>query len=102
MVSNDGKTVDYNVTGVFRDMPKNSHFDARHGRCAIDPADLFPQNIRIPDRAGALAERLDLCAAAARHRSPRTIDAQLPAWEKRNIPDDLGDHAEEQSGDYEN
>ncbi|RIA44543.1 putative ABC transport system permease protein [Hephaestia caeni] len=76
---------DYRVTGVFRDLPKNSSLG--FGMVArFDPASYWQAT------PGALTSwswqeggywlRLKSSADAA------AIEAQLPAWEKRNIPDE--------------
>jgi putative ABC transport system permease protein len=84
LISNE-RSVDHTVTGVLKDLPKNSHL--RLGVVArFDPRTYFADNpyfvrswtsqggwVYVKLRPGAKAE---------------DINAQLPAWEKRNIPDD--------------
>ncbi len=80
-----GVSTDYRVNGILRDLPKNTHL--RLGIVArFDPESAFaatPQLLRgwrtymgyvyVKLRPGSNAE---------------SINAQLPAWKKRNIPDD--------------
>ena len=82
-----GKNIDYVVTGVIRDLPKNSHLDlgvvarfAPESFFADQPFFLSSWGNQggwwyVKLRPGASAEE---------------INRQLPAWEKRNIPDDTG------------
>ena len=82
-----GKNIDYVVTGVIEDLPKNSHLDlgvvarfAPESFFADQPFFLSSWGNQggwwyVKLRAGASAEE---------------INRQLPAWEKRNIPDDTG------------
>ncbi|HEX8534155.1 MAG TPA: ABC transporter permease, partial [Allosphingosinicella sp.] len=79
------RSTDYKVTGVIKDLPKNSHLEL--GVVArFDPKDYFSDNpyflngwssqggwVYVKLRPGVNAE---------------DINRQLPAWEKRNIPDD--------------
>ena len=80
-----GKSWDYKVTGVLKDLPKNSHLEL--GVIArFDPKTYFADNpyflngwssqggwVYVKLRPGVNVE---------------DINRQLPAWEKRNIPDD--------------
>jgi putative ABC transport system permease protein len=84
IVANVGP-VDYRVTGVFRDFPKNSSFSAN----AVARFDL---GMEFADRVDALSNWNNQQGwTYVRLRSPedaRRIHGQLPAWEKRNIPDE--------------
>jgi putative ABC transport system permease protein len=91
-------TADYRVTGVFRDLPKNSNFKMS-AVMRIDPTTFFA---KTPDvvtswhwQNGQLYVRLKPGVDV------RTIEAQLPAWEKRSIPDDLGEGPKSNPGDSE-
>ncbi len=85
VVDNAGN-VDYRVTGVFRDIPKNSSFSATM-------VARFDLDVQFADRARQLTDwdsqqgynyvKLRPGADVA------AINAQLPAWKKRNIPDDV-------------
>lgn len=91
--------VDYQVTGVFRDIPPNSHLGfniiARY-----DPQTAFAQNPSFltswNSQGGWFYVKLKPGADAA------AIDAQLPAWERRNIPDDVTEGRRENPGDAQN
>jgi putative ABC transport system permease protein len=91
-----GKSSDYVVTGVMKDLPKNSHLEL--GVIArFHPESFFVDQPfflsgwgnqggwwYVKLRPGAKAE---------------DINAQLPAWEKRNIPDDPGGGEKTNPGD---
>ena len=85
MVLNTGN-VDYRITGVFKDIAKNSHFSA-NVVARFDPntqfADRRQQTTSWNTQNGWIYVKLRPGADAAQ------INAQLPAWEKRNIPDDV-------------
>jgi putative ABC transport system permease protein len=85
IVANVGN-VDYRVTGVFKDFPKNSSFSAN----AVARFDL---GVEFADRENALTGWSNQQGwNYVRLRSPKDaelIHAQLPAWEKRNIPDEV-------------
>ena len=80
-----GGSRDYKVTGVIKDLPKNSHLDL--GIVArFDPQTHFADNPYFltgwNSQGGWVYVKLRPGARAA------DIERQLPAWEKRNIPDD--------------
>ena len=91
-----GKSSDYTVTGVMRDLPKNSHLEL--GVIArFDPESFFADQPffltgwgnqggwwYVKLRPGVRAE---------------DVNRQLPAWEKRNIPDDTGGGEKTNPGD---
>ena len=85
IVDNTGN-VDYRVTGVFKDWPKNSSFSA--GAVAR-----FDLNTQFADRMGQVTGWGNQQGwNFVRLRSPedaKLIHAQMPAWEKRNIPDEV-------------
>ena len=83
-VVQSGKNVDYRVTGIIQDPPKNSHFKMSMA-ARYDPVSFWADN---PDfltswgwQSGHMYVKLKPGADAA------TINSQLQAWEKRNIPD---------------
>lgn len=97
IVDNNGP-VDYRVTAVFRDWPRNSSFSAG----AVARFDLEAQ----------FADRRDQLTAwdsqsgwnFYRLRSPADaalIMSRMPAWEKRNIPDYPGGGRRVNPGDYQ-
>ena len=58
----------------------------------------MPTMPQVPRMLG-LPERLGLCEAARRAPTPRRSSAGLPAWEKRNIPDENAGEARFNAGD---
>lgn len=92
-----GKTKeDYRVTGVFKVLPKNSHFRLTLV-ARFEPTQLFdarsleswnnqngPIYVKLRDGADAKA-----------------IEAQFPAWEERNIPDEPGTGPYRNPGEYQ-
>jgi putative ABC transport system permease protein len=97
IVDNTGN-VDYKVTGVFRDWPDNSSFSAN----AVARFDLETQ---FADRISALTDwdsqqgwnfvRLRSAEDA------RTINANMAAFEKRNIPDQLSEGRRTNPGQHQ-
>jgi putative ABC transport system permease protein len=91
-----GKSIDYVVGGVMKDLPKNSHLDlgvvarfAPESYFADQPTFLTGWGNQggwwyVKLRPGAKAE---------------DIERQFPAWEKRNIPDDTGGGEKTNPGD---
>jgi len=79
-----GKSFDYRVTGVVKDPPKNSHL-ALSIVARFDPQTFFSDQPQFMTewgwQSGWLYVQLKPGADAA------AIEAQFPAWEKRNIPD---------------
>jgi putative ABC transport system permease protein len=97
IVMNTGN-IDYRITGVFKDFPKNSHFSA-NVVARFDPntqfADRQQQMTSWNNQNGWNYVKLRPGADAAQ------INAQLPAWEKRNIPDDVTNGERTNPGDIE-
>jgi len=83
VVDNQGN-VDYRVTGVFKDIPKNSSFSATM-------VARFDMDVQFADRGQAFTNWDDQEGwHYVKLRPGADIDAiraQIPAWEKRNIPD---------------
>ncbi|MEA3036805.1 MAG: putative transport system permease protein [Sphingomonadales bacterium] len=91
-----GKAADYVVTGVMRDLPKNSHLDL--GIVArFDPESYYADQPFFltgwGNQGGWWYVKLRPGASADE------INRQLPAWEKRNIPDDTGGGDKTNPGD---
>jgi putative ABC transport system permease protein len=91
-----GRNFEFRVVGVFADVPKNSHFKAK----AIGRISFANYNSDTPDaltcwgcQNGYVYVRLKPGA------DPRAIEAGLPAWEKRNIPDENSGDARFNAGD---
>jgi putative ABC transport system permease protein len=84
-----GKPDDRRVTAVFKDLPKNSHM-RWNMLTRYDPVSWNAEN---PDALTQWGWQSGWHYVALKPGTdPETIHAQLPAWEKRNIPDeDFGD-----------
>jgi len=97
-ISAGDMTADYRVTGVFKDLPKNSHFDMTTV-VRIDPIDYFRKTPAVVSSwtwsNGEVFVRLKPGSDA------KAIEAQFPAWEKRNIPDDVGSNPVTNPGQFE-
>lgn len=97
IVDNMGN-VDYRVTGVFRDWPKNSSFSAN----AVARFDL---GVQFADRQGALTNWDNQQGwNYVRLRSPQDaelINQRMPAFEKRNIPDQMVGDQRRNPGEYQ-
>ncbi|MFA6113318.1 MAG: ABC transporter permease [Sphingomonas sp.] len=95
IVDNAGD-VDYRVTGVFKDIPKNSSFSAKmvaRFDLGVQFADRMQQVTDWGSQQGWNYVKLRPGASAA------AINAQLPAWEKRNIPDSVTNGERTNEGD---
>ena len=96
VASGDIRT-DYRVTGVFEDLPKNSSFDMTVVM-RVDPVEYFRTTPGVVTswtwQTGAVYFR------TRPGTDPATIQSQLPAWEKRNIPDDPASSPKTNPGDY--
>jgi len=73
----DGKTYDLRVTGVFEDIPRNSHLDFDIVR-RFNSAEENPCPWGCVNGAAYVKLKPGVDIAA--------VDAALPAWEKRNVP----------------
>ncbi len=81
-----GKSVDYRVTGIFKDLPKNTHLAAEM-IARYDPASFWAEQPDFLDsygwQSGYLYVQLKPGTDVA------ALNAQMQAWEKRNIPDQV-------------
>jgi putative ABC transport system permease protein len=97
IVDNMGN-VDYRVTGVFKDWPKNTSFSAN----AVARFDL---GVQFADREQVVTGWSNQQGwNYVRLRSPEDaalINANMPAWEKRNIPDEITEGRRENVGDVQ-
>ncbi|QXQ05087.1 ABC transporter permease [Sphingosinicellaceae bacterium] len=93
-VISKGVRRDYRVTGVMRDLPKNSHLKIA-AIFHIDLARVVEPGFLTSwgSQAGWVYVRLQPGT------DPATIVAQLPAWKKRNIPDEISDGIKSNDGD---
>ena len=97
LVDNTGP-VDYRVTGVFKDWPKNSSFSADAvARFDLQTqfADRLEQTTEWDSQQGWNFVRLRSADDAA------LIQSRMAAWEKRNIPDNIGEGRRTNPGDYQ-
>jgi len=91
-----GKKADYTITGVFKDLPKNSHMTAQMLARADFPS-MFPEDngyltgwgwtsgwVYVKLRPGA---------------DVNAVNSQLDAWKKRNIPDETFNGQKYNAGD---
>lgn len=85
IVDNTGD-VDYRVTAIFKDIPKNSSFSA-------DMVARFDIGTQFADRTDQLtrwgSQQGWNFVKLRKGADAQAINAQLPAWEKRNIPDEV-------------
>ncbi|MBV9882785.1 MAG: ABC transporter permease, partial [Sphingomonadaceae bacterium] len=80
-----GRTVDFHVTGVVRDLPRNSH--VRFTIVArLDMASWFADSPNFLTCWGCQSGWVYFTLRPG--TDPATIQAQLPAWERRNIPNE--------------
>lgn len=80
-----GRETDYRVTGVYEDLPANSHFAAKMV-ARFDPATYFADT---PDFLTAWGWQSGWVYVALRPGTDvNEINSQLQAWERRNIPDE--------------
>ena len=90
--------VDYRITGVFKDTPKNSQF-AANIVARVDPNTEFSGFPTFMtswgSQGGWYYVKLRPGASAA------DINAQIPAWKKRNIPDDVTNGERSNQGDFQ-
>ena len=95
-VISKGKMRDLRVMGIFKDIPKNSHFTA-NAIARIDFPSFFANEPNFLTcwgcNSGWVYVRLKPGADVS------TIMAQMPAWEKRNIPDQNAGEARFNAGD---
>lgn len=93
-----GKHVDYAVTGVFRDLPKNSHMKLT----MVMRTDYRSYFADYPDFPTTWGEISGWGYVTLKPGSRvEDISRQLPAWEKRNIPDIVFDGRNENQGEYQ-
>lgn len=80
-----GKKADYRITGVFKDLPKNSHMAMRMLARADFPS-MFPEDDGYLTSWGWTSGYVYVKLRPG--VDVKTINSQMPAWEKRNIPDE--------------
>ena len=93
-----GRTVDYRVTGVVRDLPRNSH--VRFTIVArVDMARWFDDQPQFLTCWGCQSGWVYFTLRPG--ADPAAIQAALPAWERRNIPDETYGNQTTNQGDEE-
>lgn len=81
----DGKRVDHRITGVFADLPKNSHIRMEMA-VRFDPGTYFAE---IPEFLSSWNWQSGWVYVTLKPGTdPNTLRGQMPAWEQRNIPDE--------------
>jgi putative ABC transport system permease protein len=78
-----GKSRDFRIVAVYEDLPKNSHVEAN----AVARIDYVAWNSDTPDVLDCWGCQNGYVYLKLKPGvDPKTIEAGLPAWEKRNIP----------------
>ena len=91
-----GVTRDFRITGILRDLPKNSHLEVS----TIARIDYAQFNADTPQMLSCWGCQSGWVWAKLKPGTdPQTIRAALPAWEKRNIPDENAGEARFNAGD---
>ncbi len=95
-VVSKGTSKDYKITGVFKDIPKNSHLKL-NGILRTDFNSYWADNPEFLKQWGWQSGwvYLDLRPGT----DVAQLQAQEPAWEKRNIPDQFNDGVKYNQGD---
>lgn len=84
-----GRTMDFRVTGIVKDPPKNSSFNLTIV-ARIDPVSFFSEQPEFMREWGWQSGWVFVQLKPG--TDPKTLQAQFPAWEKRNIADEnVGD-----------
>jgi putative ABC transport system permease protein len=83
-LAENGRNIDYRVTGVMRDLPRNSHM--RFSMIArIDPVSYFGDNPDFLSQWGFIGGWTYVALRPG--TSPDSIHSRMAEWERRNIPD---------------
>ncbi|HWT12921.1 MAG TPA: ABC transporter permease [Allosphingosinicella sp.] len=94
-----GTTIDHRVTGVVEDLPRNSHMRFNM-LVRFDPAAYFSESPNFMTEFGWQTGWVYVQLRPG--TDPETIHAQMPAWERRNIPDEtVGDTTVNQGDDQD-
>jgi putative ABC transport system permease protein len=94
---NRGETSDHRVTGVMRDLPRNSHLRLNM-LIRFDPQTYFAETPEALTQWGNIGGWTYLALRPG--TDPQSIHAQLPQWEKRNIPDQQFGSQRTNQGDF--
>jgi putative ABC transport system permease protein len=95
-VISKGRKLDFQVAGVLRDLPKNSHLRI-DALINIDFPAFFSEEEQYLKCWGCQGGWVYLRLRPG--TDPRAIQAAMPAWEKRNIPDENAGEARFNAGD---
>jgi putative ABC transport system permease protein len=78
-----GKSRDFRIVAIYKDLPKNSHMEAN----AVARIDFTAWNADTPDALDCWGCQSGYVYLKLKPGTdPKSIEAGLPAWEKRNIP----------------
>jgi putative ABC transport system permease protein len=91
-----GKYHDYQITGVLKDLPKNSHLKI-NALVRRDFPTYFANEQQFLTCWGCQSGWVYLKLRP--ETDPKTIEASMPQWEKRNIPDENGGGTRYNAGD---
>ena len=91
-----GKQRDYRIVGVFRDIPKNSHMKL-NAILRTDFDSYFADTPTFMTQWGWQSGWVYLNLKPG--TDPKQLEAALPAWEKRNIPDEDNNGVRTNQGD---
>ena len=91
-----GTTVDHRVTGVVEDLPLNSHMRFNM-LVRFDPAAYFSDSPTFLTEYGWQSGYVYLKLRSG--TDPKSIHEQMPAWERRNIPDETVGETTVNAGD---
>jgi putative ABC transport system permease protein len=91
-----GETTDYRVTGVVEDMPRNSHMRFNM-LVRFDPAAYFAESPTFLTQHGWQSGWVYVQLRPG--TDPEAIHAQMPAWERRNIPSETAGGVTTNAGD---
>jgi len=93
-----GKRLDFKIVGVLRNVPKNSHMKIN----AILRFDYNSLNADNPQALTCWGCQSGWVYAKLRPGTDvRQLEAKMPAWEKRNIPDEMNGNLRYNAGDEE-
>ncbi|HWU95261.1 MAG TPA: ABC transporter permease, partial [Sphingomonas sp.] len=91
-----GKKADYRITGVFKDLPKNSHMDLRM-LARVDFPSMFPEDNGYLTSWGWTSGWVYVKLRPG--TDVNALNAQMDAWKKRNIPDETFNGQKNNAGD---
>jgi putative ABC transport system permease protein len=92
----NGEKIDHRVTGILKNLPKNSHFRMEMV-VRFDPTSFFAESPDFLTSFGNQAGWIYLTLKPG--TDPQQIQSQIPAWEKRTIPSEDGQSLSDQQ-DY--